>query len=375
MKILIVTTISNTIGAFLIPHIDLLVSKGFKVDLACRIEKEIGELVTDRVQNIFDIPFTRKPFSKSNLIAYKKIKSIIEKNDYDIIHVHTPVASAITRLANFKYKRPVLYTAHGFHFHKKSSLVNWILYYPIEKLLSRKTYAIITINSEDFLLSKNKLKAKKLYYIKGVGVNIEAIRSNVNQNYNFDFKFSDQNFNIISVGELNTNKNHSIILDALHILNDKHINYYICGDGSQKDSLKSKADDLGLSDQVHFLGFRTDVLQIVDKMDIFVFPSKREGLSVALMEAMVLQLPVICSNIRGNNDLIVNDKGGYLIDNNDAEGYSNAINILKNNTELRKSFGNYNSLRIQDYDLELVLKDLYVIYDEMVSANESTIRN
>lgn len=176
MKILYVSTLSNTINAFMIPHIKLLIEQGHHVDVACNIDRDISPSLTDSGCEVFDIKFQRSPISKHNYVAYKKLKKLIQEKGYEIVHTHTPVASICVRLAcrNMKNVR-VMYTAHGFHFFRGGPIKNWLLYYPIEYWLSRYTDVLITINKEDYNRAKRVFKAKSTKYIPGVGLDTKKL--------------------------------------------------------------------------------------------------------------------------------------------------------------------------------------------------------
>src|SRR5690606_17805842 len=125
MKILIVTTISNTVNAFLIPHIKMLIEEGHEVHCAFNIVQEVNEELNNLGCKIHNIEFQRSPLRKENIKAYKKLKKLIQQEKYDLVHTHTPVASACVRLAckNFNNIK-VIYTAHGFHFYKGAPIQN-----------------------------------------------------------------------------------------------------------------------------------------------------------------------------------------------------------------------------------------------------------
>ena len=181
-KILYVTTVSRTINAFLIPHIERLIEEGYKVDCACSIDKQVDQSLVDKGCNIFDIPFTRNPLHPSNMKAFKKLVQIQKENQYDIVHVHTPVAGVYGRLLKLKFpKLKTIYTAHGFHFCKGAPLLNWLIYYPIERIMAKFTDTIITMNSEDFERAKT-FKIKNTYKVNGVGVDLDKYNLD-----NFDF--------------------------------------------------------------------------------------------------------------------------------------------------------------------------------------------
>ncbi len=135
MKVLYVTTISSTTG-FFTSHINMLLDQGHSVDFACNVTKPINQGLLDRGCKVFQIDFSRSQMDPANLRSYKEIKSLLLREKYDVVHVHTPIAAAVTRLATKKISTiKVMYTAHGFHFFKGAPLLNWLIYYPIEKYL------------------------------------------------------------------------------------------------------------------------------------------------------------------------------------------------------------------------------------------------
>ena len=238
MKILYVTTISDTVNSFLIPHIKMLVDLGNQVDVAFNINQEVRPEIIDMGCKIHILDFQRSPININNYVAYKKLKKIIRNEKYELVHTHTPVASAIVRLACKNVKDiKVFYTAHGFHFFKGAPLKNWLIYYTVEKWLSRYTDVIITINKEDYKRAKKSFKAKKVEYVPGVGLDITRFQSLSTDKYKKrnEIGIPENSFVILSVGELNKNKNHEIIIKAIYKLQNKNIQYIICGVGPLKN--------------------------------------------------------------------------------------------------------------------------------------------
>ena len=359
-RILICTTILTTVKAFLIPHIRLLQDMGYSVDVAGN--KDVNEL-DEIVDNVYDIPYQRSPFSKQNIKASRQLKEIVRKNNYCLIHFHTPIASAFGRWTVRGFRKSgtkVIYTAHGFHFYKGAPFKNWLLYYPVERFLSRYTDMLITINKEDYVRAQT-FKAKKVDYVPGVGLDVEKL---VEIMVDRDAKraelgVSDDAIALLSIGELNENKNHETVIRAIAKLEIPNICYVICGDGELKPHLKELSASLGIENKVSLLGFRTDLSEIYQIVDLFIFPSLREGLSVSLMEAMAAGLPVVCSNIRGNSDLIKDGKGGYLVKPNDVDGFAEAIEkvIFDSN-----SMGLINTQIIKHFDIVEVTERIKKIY-------------
>lgn len=325
MRILYVTTISLTMNSFFKPHIKMLFDEGHHVDIACNSsELQLDGLYSELGSVAYQIDFSRSPLSKNNIKAFGQLKKVIESGNYDIVHCHTPNASVITRLVCRKFRKrtglKVFYTAHGFHFYKGAPKLNWMVYYPVEKFCSRYTDKLITINKEDYELAKNKFKAKEVHYVPGVGIDLSRFE-NVQVDRNAkrrEIGVPEDAFLLFSVGELNENKNHQVIIKAMAQINDTKLHYAIAGVGDKHDYLIELAESLGLADRVHLLGYRKDVAELNKSADLFCFPSLREGLSVSLMEAMASSMPVICSLIRGNVDLM-NHFQGFLFDPSDVD--------------------------------------------------------
>lgn len=329
MKILYVTTIGGTI-AFFEHFIRQLLDEGHTVDIATN---EIGSNVSACYKEwgctVYQIDTSRSPLSKGNLNATKQLKMLVEKERYDIVHCHTPVASICTRLACCKARKrgtKVIYTAHGFHFYKGASLKNWLLYYPVEKLCSYFTDVLITINQEDYALAQKKLRAKQVEYVPGVGIDLTRFGQAVvdKPTKRKELGIPEEATLLLSVGELNKNKNHETVIRAIANM-DAY--YVIAGEGFLHEHLQNVIDELGLTARVKLLGFRRDIGELCKTADIFVFPSFREGLPVSMMEAMASGLPVVCSKIRGNTDLI-DKNGGVLFDPHNVAACREAIGVV-----------------------------------------------
>ena len=310
-KVLFTATVVKThINVFHLPYLKLFKEQGYEVHVAAKNDFVNEPCIIPYCDKFYDINFARFPFSKANIKAYKQLKKIIKENNYNIIHCHTPVAGVLTRLAARNSKdTTVIYTAHGFHFFKGAPLLNWLIYYPVERFCARFTDKLITINKEDYERAQHfKLRKNgKVYYVSGVGIDIEKIR-----NTKVDVQQKKKELGIpenlpvlLSIGELIKRKNHETVLIALSKLKSYDFVYLICGRGILAEYLQEQVKQLGLTDKVKFLGFRKDIAELCKTADLFIFPSYQEGLPVALMEAMAAELPAIASNVRGNRDLIV----------------------------------------------------------------------
>lgn len=349
-------------------HSDLRIYKelGNEVHFASNFELEIDK-PTDKDKLDFilhDIPFSRSPYSFKNLKAYKKLKKLMYQEKYDLIHCQSPVGGALTRLAAHATKTsPVIYTAHGFHFFKGAPLKNWLIYYPIEKWLARFTDALITINKEDYSSAK-KFKAKNTFYIPGIGVDTSKFKSLEveREQKRTQLGVKKDEIVILSIGELIKRKNHETALRALAKIEQQNIVFLICGRGELEEPLRNLSVSLGIDKKVRFLGFRNDIPEISLASDIFLFPSYQEGLPLSVMEAMSAGLPVVCSKIRGNTDLINDGEGGYLIEPDNIDGFAQAINDLIKNVQLRDKMKQHNKEYIMNFDIGIIKDKLSEIY-------------
>lgn len=375
-KILLVATVQSHIAQFHKPLINWLHEQGYTVDVAARNNlAEKNNLHLDEPDNIYDIPFSRSPFSLKNLKAYKALKRVINEGDYDLVHCNTPVGGILTRMAANKLRKQgkmvVLYEAHGFHFFKGGSRKNWMIWYPIEKYFSRKTDVLVTINKMDYELASEKFKAKRVEHIPGVGLNLSQFMS-VDEvtNIKKELGLNDKHHIVLSVGELNKNKNHQVIIRAIAHLQDENIHYVIAGNGPLRGELEKLAEKLGVENQVHFLGYRRDIPNLFKAVDLLAFPSLREGLGMASIEAMSAGLPLVTSNRHGINDYSENGKTGFKYNPNDYKGFAEGIKTIVYDEELKRQMGEYNANLSQNYTVEVSMDILGKIYEEVLNNEQ-----
>lgn len=366
-KVLYVTTVSRTINAFLIPHINMLLDNGYEVHCACSIDKPVDKELQRRGVKIFEVPFSRNPLGIGNIKAFIKLEELQRINDYDIVHVHTPIAAIYGRLLklNFPSLR-IIYTAHGYHFLKGGSKLRWILYYPIEKIMAKFTDVTININKEDYEITKEKLKHKKCYLLNGVGLDLDKYKklsSKEIQEKRKEFGIKDKDFVVLMIAEINKNKNHIQLINAMDILKDKYPNIKVLciGDGTLKESLEKQIILRNLQNNIFMLGYRLDVNKLINISDIGILLSRREGLPRNIMEFMACGRKVIATDIRGCRDLICDETIGTLVNVDDYESTAKAIEkyyILND-----KSFEV--SEEIRKYDIESINSELLKIYEDV----------
>lgn len=371
-KVLLVATVQSHIAQFHQPLIDWLTENGCVVDVAAKDNlNEKPNLKLSVLGTVYDVPFERSPYSLGNFRAYRALKKIIEAGDYDVVHCNTPVGGILSRMAaNAKRKRKeltVIYEAHGFHFFQGGSKKNWLLWYPIEKLFSRFTDVLITINKMDYTLANEKFNAKSVEYIPGVGLDLSRFLTAERElDLRKEFCLEESSRIVFSVGELNKNKNHQVIIRALAHLKDSSIHYFLAGNGPLKDELAILADKLGIADNVHFLGYRRDIPSLLKNADVYAFPSFREGLGMASIEAMATGIPLVTSDRHGINDYSENGKTGYKYNPNDVEGFAEGIRTILGNDALREAMGKYNIEVSQRFTIEASMLRMQEIYREVL---------
>ncbi len=367
-KVLFTATVDSHILHFHIPFLKWFHENGYEVHVATNGDEEIP--YCDKKNKIC---FERSPLKINNLKAIKQLKKVIMNEQYDIIHTHTPMGSVVTRLAAKKARKKfgtrVIYTAHGFHFFKGASLKNWLLFYPVEKYLSKFTDTLITINQEDYELAQSKFtKCKDIEYVPGVGID--------ENKFNFDFSDEDKlnlkkslglkedDFVLIYPAEVSKRKRHIWLINTLSIMLKENPNIHVLLPG--KDSLNGKANQLvnklGLARQIHLLGYRKDIPKLLKISDLAISTARQEGLPVNIMEAMYIGLPIVASNCRGNRDLVSDGKNGYLVELEDSERFSDCIKKLSINNDLSIKFGNESKVIIKDYLLDKIMEYMKKIY-------------
>ncbi|WP_367296690.1 glycosyltransferase [Loigolactobacillus coryniformis] len=318
MHLLYVTTVSSTINAFLVPHIQQLVAQGHRVDVACAENQPLAPELRG-ISQYWPIDFSRQAVSQQHWRSYRQIKCLVQQQNYDVIHTHTPIASFITRLACRKLPIKIIYTAHGFHFYDHAGWRPWLLYYPLEKIAARWTDILVTMNTEDYQ-NAQKLplrQAGQVHLSHGVGIDLKQIpqftatqRSALRLKYGI--KPTDKL--LIFAAELSPRKNQQLLLQALAQL-DTHFKLILLGDGVAKTAYQQLAKELEIESRVIFAGYQTDVHRYLAAADIAVSSARQEGLPVNIMEALAHNLPVVASNIRGHRDLIRPGENGNLFTN------------------------------------------------------------
>ena len=378
-KVLLVSHVSGFVPQFEMNDVRLLQDMGYEVHYASNFNNPSYGTDNERLKGTgivrHQVDFVRSPWNvRENLKAYRQLKCLMEEHVFALVHCHNPMSAALTRVAaKTSGTGPVLYTAHGFHFYQGAPLHMWLIYGSMEWFLSFLTDQQICINKEDYFFAKHFFHDRRISYIPGVGINTGKIHE-----ISVDRKEKRRKLGIpedaivlVSAGEMIPRKNQAVILKALAELNrDRSADgtekpkYFcvICGHGELQENLLTLAKELKVEQQVIFPGYREDLWEIYKASDIFVFPSLQEGLPAALLEAMAAGLPVVCSDIRGNNELIRNGFGGYRVAPGDVSAYVRRIRELSSDPGKLEKVGSSNRMKAEDYREENTMRIMKGIY-------------
>ncbi|WP_258359789.1 glycosyltransferase family 4 protein [Moorella sulfitireducens] len=368
-KVLFIATVYTHLAAFHIPFMRLLQDKGYEVHAAASSAERRKEDVERSGVICWEIPFARSPYSHANLEACRRLKALFKEHQYNLIHVHTPVAAFLGRfLAKKTGQGAVLYTAHGFHFYKGAPLRNWMVYYTAERLAARWTDGLIVMNREDYENARRMgfEPDKNLFYVHGVGVDLScyALPPSSEESIRSEIGLSASDKVITCIAEMNPNKNHIFLLGSWKKLATRYSDCHLLlvGTGELMAYLQEKVEKEQIP-RVYFLGYRRDVPRILLESDIMTLTSKREGLPKSILEAMAASKPVVATDVRGNRDLVEDGRTGFLVELGDVPGLAAALERLITDPELRAAMGAAGRKKIQDYSLEKVLVEMAGIYD------------
>lgn len=373
MKILYTATVASHICQFHLPYMQMLKEKGNQIHVAARnnlIMKNGLEL--KYCDKFIEIPFARSPKSLENLKALKKLKLLLNQENYDMILCNTPVGGVVTRLAarmTRKQGTKVVYIAHGFHFYHGAPKINWILFYPVERYMTKYCDILVTINQEDFELATERFRNVSVKRIHGVGVCDKRYYPITEKNNYVLLRqkegIDQRDFVILCIGELNENKNQKVLIKAAGILKEKipNLKVLLAGNGPKEKELQKQIVSENLEEIVYMLGYRSDLEKITPIVDLVVSCSRREGLGQNIIEAMLCKKPVVGAVNRGHVELIRNGENGYLFEAEDVDGLAEKIYSIYMNPLMAKKMGINGYERAQAYTVEAVKKEMKMILE------------
>lgn len=370
-RVLLIATVQSHIGQFHKPLMRLLKENGWEICVAARDNlAEKNGLQLEYPDKVFDIPFQRSPFDKRNYTAFKMLKQILEEEHYDVIHCNTPVGGMLGRIAGNRYRKrgtKIFYTAHGFHFYKGAPYKNWLIYYPIERWMSRFTDRLITITEEDYSLALKKFHCS-VFRMHGVGVDenrFYPVSDEEKQRLKTEMCFKGPV--ILNVGELLPNKNQKMAIDMMINVVKKYptAQLLIAGNGPEKDNLEKHINEMGLADNVHLIGYCTNLQDYQRIADVLVACSFREGLPLNLVEAMLSKTVIVASKNRGHRELIKNEVTGYLV-NGKEDMAEKVIGIIAHPSPIMRDKAYEYGLLYSNSAVKNELIEIYCATDEFV---------
>ncbi len=370
MKVLLTATVQSHICQFHKPLVEVLHSYGAEVHVAARDNlAEKNGLKLDFVERVYDIPFARSPKSKDNLRAYKELKQVIDNGHYDVVHCNTPMGGIVTRLAARRARKKgakIYYTAHGFHFYKGAPKKNWLVFYPVEKIFSRMTDQLITITEEDYRLASKKFycTVKRMH---GVGVDERRyylVDEKRKEQLRREMGFKNQEKILVCIGELLPNKNQKMIISVMQDIVRQYSDaiLLLAGNGPEKGNLESYIKEKRLEKNVRLLGYVTNMQEYQHIADVAVSCSKREGLPLNIVEAMLSGTPVIATENRGHRELIHNGENGFLVNVGDCKLMGKRILQLLEDDKLYHRISDSGLAHAGKYTFSSVKRELMEIY-------------
>ena len=244
----------------------------------------------------------------------------------------------------------------------------WCIFIGFLTHTSRRTDLLLTINGEDHRRAKT-FHAKRTELVNGVGIDLSRFAEATEQQkaqVRRELGLREGDIFAFTAGNLDPGKNQRTLLQAVKLLDDPRVHLVLAGNGPLRGELEQLAGELGIADRIHFLGFRRDVYRLCSSADLFLFASRREGLSVSVMEAMACGLPIAASGIRGNTDLIDSGRGGFLLPPDDAKGFADAIRQILEEPQIRERMKRHNLEKIRRYSIEAVTEQMARLYESMM---------
>jgi glycosyltransferase involved in cell wall biosynthesis len=379
-RLLMVATVAVTVSQFLRPYAEHFRSLGWQVDEAANGMTAVptGADGTGSPGRVHELPLSRSVRDVRGLgRGWRAIRTVIRATRPDIVHVHTPVASFLVRLAVRRMAeadRPaVIYTAHGFHFHGAGSRLANAAFLLAERVAGRWTDRLIVINDEDEAAARRHriVPTRRLVRMPGIGLNtaayapesvdaVAAARDREALGLRADVPY------FVVVGELNPNKRQADAIEALAKMADGDAMLVLVGSGPLRPRLEALAAEQGVADRVRFSGLIADVPAILAGATALVSTSAREGLSRSVMEALSLEVPVVASSARGNRELVADS--GRIFDTGDVATLAAALDWFVEHRSEARSLGRAGRRRmVERYDLAPLIRRHEALYAEVLA--------
>lgn len=370
-RLLIASTIPETIEAFLLPYARHFRAQGWRVDALARRASGNAACVA-AFDRVWDAGWTRNPIYPRNLPAAGFVRDLVARERYDLVHVHTPVASFVTRYAlRGRQAGPaVVYTAHGFHFHPGGHPVTNGAYRLLEQVAGRWTDYLVVINREDERAAYRHaiVPPARVRYIPGIGVDLSvydpgAVAGSDVRRVRAGLGLAPAAAVFLMIAEFIPRKNHRDALLALASLGDPRAHLVLAGDGPLAPEMRRLAHRLGIGDRVRFVGYRNDIPALLATAVATLLPSRQEGLPRSALESLCFGVPVIATRIRGVEELLTNG-GGLAVPVGDVAGLARAMAWVLADPAAARALGERGRARVGAYDLRRVLRLHETLYEQ-----------
>ncbi len=372
-KILFVASLGrNHILKFHVPTIKALTDRGWIVDVACA-----GKEPVPYVRNRYTMSWQRSPFTAGTFKGIRELKKILAEEHYDVVYCHTPVGGLAARLSAGRARKEgtkVVYCAHGLHFYQGAPVLNWAVYYPVEKWLARKTDVLYMINEEDYQTVKRRFhRDTDVRLIPGMGIDFERLdirdREVARRKVREELQIPEDAHAMIYAADIVANKNQKMLVDTLEILRQQGMNMYLLLPGPECDggACERYAKARGVLAYCRFLDWRNDIGELMCAADICTASSIREGFGLSLVEAMYCGLPVVATDNRGHRMIIRDGENGFLVPVNDAQMMAERVKQLIKDPEFRRRLS---AVDTDKYDSRKVAQRLAAEIEEIAGREQ-----
>jgi glycosyltransferase involved in cell wall biosynthesis len=376
-KLLFVTTIAATLRAFLLPLATHFRALGWQVDALAAGATTCGECV-DNFDRVFDASWGRDVFAFwANARGGAILREVVQRGDYDIIHLHTPIASMVGRLAlHSRKRRPrVIYTAHGFHFYQGGAWGRNLAFIAMEKFAGYWTDALVVINDEDLQSARrlDLVPKERIFYMPGIGVDVERFTPtlssiNARERLRLDLEIKSGETVFMQVADFIPRKRHADLIRAFAEIEEGSPKLLLAGDGPERSVMQRLAHELGVLDRVKFLGMRSDISELLHIVDALLLVSCQEGLPRSVLEAMAVGKPVIGTAVRGTRDLI-EDGAGLLVPVGDVGAIADAMRRIIREPEQAHQMGRRGRELASQYDVRRIVESHARLYEQVPRWN------
>jgi glycosyltransferase involved in cell wall biosynthesis len=377
-SVLFVTTIPITLEAFLIPFAEHFRGQGWRVDALANGAAD-DEHIAEAFDSRYNISWSRNPLSPGNLLGTAPtVRHIVAEGQYDLVHVHTPIAAFVTRFA-LRARRPhrptVIYTAHGFHFYKGGSATGNLAYSSMERLAAPWTDYLVTINAEDYATAQTLpgIASSHVRLIPGIGVDTDriapgAVPAEQVAAVRQELDISDDAFMLTMVAEFGAVKRHAHLFEALARARDPRVVLVLVGTGPLESQLRERALALRIADRIRWAGYRRDIPAVLAASDALALVSEREGLPRSVLEGMAAGLPIIGTDTRGIADAVGSD-AGWIVAKHDVDALARAIDQAATSpAEVARRGSAARARAVAEFALPRIIEEYEELYREALAS-------